>query len=815
MPKKKQPKIATSKANIDSYKHKDKRKNIPTQELSHYTSRDVPPKTIYKYDPSLDPQLVWAGKEEHQKINVDSVPLYIQEKVSPEAIINRLKNDDESGGSQLDLFGESADRVFEDMVDFYHHDDNWTNRMILGDSLEVMNSLIEKEGMRGKVQCVYIDPPYGVKFGSNWQVSTKKKVVKDGMDDNYTRQPEQIKAFRDTWEIGVHSYLTYLRDRLLLTRDLMTESGSCFVQISDENVHLVRSLMDEIFGSENFISQIRFFRAGAQTSKFVADSGDYILWYARNKIKTKFRNLYVDDGGWVERSAQKYFEFPDGKIISAKKINKIDTGGAKIFTTNKLESASYSDAAQFDVEFDGRIFQPKRGWSTNSQGIERLRTANRLIATGNTLRWKVYADDFPLSIINNNWLDTSIGFGAEDKIYVVQTTQKVIKRCLLMTSDPGDIVLDPTCGSGSTAYVAEQWGRRWITIDTSRVALALARTRLMTAKFPYYKLRNRQNIREGFEYKIVPHVSLKSLVNDLPPTGELLFDQAKENKDVIRVSGPFTVESLSPHRVSDLNEILSSKDFVHKVIDNLSKFGYQTGIKNERLEFDNLDLITDQEGALQARGEYKENEEVKQAAVAIGPEYGSVDDDMVRASVKQASKYYDLLIVAGTSFEGSAFTEDKNPFGIRVVKVKINPDLSMGDLLKKTGSGNLFLAFGEPDIQLHEEKEGNKSVEIKGVDVYDATKGIIRSGDSNEIACWFIDTNYNDEAFFVTHAYFTGVDKPFEKLKKALRAEIDEEAWETLYTTRSRPFSVPETGKIAVKVINHYGDEVMKIIEVS
>ncbi|MBU1089298.1 site-specific DNA-methyltransferase, partial [Patescibacteria group bacterium] len=762
------------------------------------------------------PQLNWAGKKEQgEELAVPTVPIYVQEKISPEAIIARLKLGAEEN-PQMMLFGETAAEQFGKAVDFYKHEDNWQNRMILGDSLLVMNSLLEKEGMRGKVQTIYIDPPYGIKFGSNWQVSTRKRNVADNKITDFVRQPEQVKAFRDTWELGIHSYLSYLRDRLITARELLTESGSCFVQINDENVHHVREIMDEVFGSENFLSQIKFFRAGAQTAKALANSGDYIIWYGKDKQQAKFRELYINDGGWVERAPQKYCELPNGEIISLREADREDLHEAKIFSTNKLESASFSEASQFSIEFKEKKYFPKRGWSTTPQGIERLRLKGRLIATGNTLRWKVFTDDFPFSTINNNWLDTSTGFGAEDKIYVVQTTTKVIQRCLLMTTDPGDIVLDPTCGSGTTAFVAEQWGRRWITVDTSRVSLALARTRLMTAKFPYYKLKDENSISAGFEYKIVPHVTLKSLANDEPAGQEVLYDQPLENKDIVRVAGPLTVESLSPHRVSDAQEMLSSERFVETVVSNLLKSGVQTGEKGARVEFVNLDILPSGP-EVQAIGEYKTDKGLKKVAVSIGPEFGSIDDDFVRDAAAIAAKFADLLVVCATSFEAAAFAEPSQINGLQVMKVKINPDLSMGDLLKKTGSGNLFIAFGEPDIKVKEAKEG-VTVEVVGVDIYDPVKSEIRSSGSgdpeHEIAAWFIDTNYNGEAFFVTHAYFLGADKPYEKLKKALKADINEDAWDELYSTTSRPFPKPKTGKIAVKVINHFGDEVMKIVEV-
>ncbi|MBP9759778.1 MAG: site-specific DNA-methyltransferase [Candidatus Pacebacteria bacterium] len=834
MPRRKIPKAAASKANIDSYKHQDTRKNIPTQELSHLRKEKLSRKE-YRYDPSLDPQLIWAGKavdpdllaslkekgaDERDTFSVDTVPLYIQEKISSEAIINRLKSDTDEAGVMNTLWGEGAEQTFGEMVDFYKHEDNWANRMILGDSLQAMNSLLEKEQMRGKVQMVYIDPPYGIKFGSNWQVSTRKRDVKDGKDEEYVRQPEQIKAFRDTWELGIHSYLAYLRDRLITARELLTESGSCFVQISDENVHLVRNMMDEVFGSENFICQIVYVKTSGLAQNYLPRKTDYIIWYGKNKEAVKYRQLHTSKV-ISELKSYSHLELENGtmrKLLKSEIENvKSIPEGSRIFAPSNTTSEGNPSVS---LELEGKTFTTphNRGWKTSIKGMRRLYEIGRLMVSGNTLNYKRYADDFPVSSVTNVWDDVPMGLGFGDKIYVVQTAELAIRRCILMTTDPGDIVLDPTCGSGTTAYVAEQWGRRWISTDTSRVALALARTRLMTAKYPWYKLKNAHNIKEGFEYKTVPHVTLKSLANDEEPEQEVLFDQPFESKEVVRVSGPFTVESLSPHRVTDGDRVQTTQDYVHTVVDNMRAVGVQTGEKGKRIEFESLDVSPSIAGNIHATGDYKEGDTLKRVAVCVGPEYGSVDDDLIREAVKEAAKYYDLLIVAGPSFEGSAFVEEKNPFDLQVVKVKVAPDLSMGELLKKPRSGenvNLFVAFGEPDVEVRGAKDGKITVEVKGVDVYDPTTGELRSQDTDDIACWFIDTNYNEEAFFVTHAYFTGAQKPYEKLKKALKAEIDEDLWEELYTTTSRPFRTPTTGKIAVKVINHYGDEVMKVINVT
>lgn len=827
MPRGKKTTAPTEAAAVDAYKHSDKRVRIPTQEQSvRLSAREKQPvKKTYKYDPSLDPQLTWSGKEEQgAEFGVSTVPIYVQEKIAPEAIVARLKQRalEDAEGVQTTLFGETAQEQFDKAVDFYKHEDNWQNRMILGDSLLVMNSLLEKEGLRGKVQTIYIDPPYGIKFGSNWQVSTRKRDVKDNKIEDFVRQPEQVKAFRDTWELGIHSYLSYLRDRLIAARELLTDSGSCFVQINDENLHVVRNIMDEVFGSANFVSQIFFQTTRGFESQALSRIGDYVVWYARNKDVLKFRPIYEEIKAEEGEGSYNWIMLPDGTSRSLSKKELADSSlipdGARRYQPSDFQSSGETkgDTA---FEYKGKKYLPNPGkhWKTNVAGMYRLAELNRVHVAQNSIRYVRYFDDFPFRPINNIWMNLNSGNFLDDKIYVVQTNIKIVQRCLLMTTDPGDLVLDPTCGSGTTAYVAEQWGRRWITTDTSRVALALARTRLMTARFPYYKLKDaaHKEVRMGFECKTVPHITLKSIANNEPADEEVLYDQPYEQKDIVRVTGPFTVESLSPHRVSDTQEMLSSERFIETVVSNLLKAGVQTGDKSARLEFVNLDIIPSGP-EVQAVGEYNTADGLKKVAIAIGPEFGSIDDDFVRDAARIAKKFAELLVVAGTAFEASAFSETSVE-GLQVMKVKINPDLSMGDLLKKTGSGNLFLAFGEPDVDVKEKKDG-VVVEIKGVDVYDPVKSEIRSSGSgdpeHDIAAWFIDTNYNGEAFFVTHAYFLGADKPYEKLKKALKADINEEVWDELYSTTSRPFAKPKSGKIAVKVINHYGDEVMKIIEI-
>lgn len=854
---------------VEATRHQDTRVNIPTEELRDFVAEDekTPQAMLYPRDPSLDPQLVWKGKDEQDRadLSVPVVPIYIQEKIHPQAIINDLPRKVNQGPQQLSMFADfnGLPEEFDQKIDFYNHEGHWQNRMILGDSLLVMTSLAEKERLKGRVQCIYLDPPYGIKFGSNWQVSTRKRDVRDGRAEDATRQPEQVRAFRDTWKLGIHSYLSYLRDRLEVAKELLTETGSIFVQIGDENVHLVRCVLDEVFGVENFISIIPFRKKTMPLgASFLERMDDFLIWYGKDINATKYRQLYIsqdvsNDFHWS------LYETKSGERKKQENGNKL-TEFDKVFRLVSMWPPSYSASAVFPVEYLGKKWLPPIGqcWPTNIDGIKKLIHAKRLMPEGNYLRYILYLEDYGLIKLTSNWQDTT---GARDATYVVQTNTKVIERCILMTTDPGDLVLDPTCGSGTTAYVAEQWGRRWITCDTSRVALALARTRLMSAKYPYYlladspegqqkesELNNQppskeptsRDIRKGFVYKRVPHITLKSIANNPDikegmtraqidaaiarhAESETLFDQPYEDKKALRVSGPFTVESLSPHRVlpaadEDMDGTVSEReaqkqqDFTAMILENLLKAGVQNTMKNERLKFDRLEPHT---GAyIQAAGEYTEKDgSVKRAAISIGPEHGTVGPTQVKEAAKEAVQGvgFDLLIICGFAFDPHVSEEAKRYGRLTVLPARMNPDLAMGDeLLKKTGAGNLFMVFGEPDLQIHRQKDGQLVAEIRGVDIYDPTTGEIRSNDTKDIACWFIDTDYNGESFFVRHAYFTGGGEPYDKLKRALRADIDEAAWSSLYSTKSRPFPTPTSGKIAVKVINHYGDEVLKVFGV-
>jgi len=762
-----------------------------------------------------------------------------------------------------------------------------------------------------------MDPPYGIKFGSNWQSRLQKRNVKDGSASDLSREPEQIKAFRDTWKLGIHSYLSYLRDRFLVARNLLTDSGSLFVQISEENIHLVRCVLDEVFGSENFVSQITFAKTSGFQAKTLSRSADYLLWYSSNGESVKFREVLQDDEK-PEASGYRYYRSDYGSVVE----KGSETEDSKIFKPDNILSQG-APSIDLKVEFQGKTYRPNTGsvWKTHLEGMARLKKAARIYQSRNSIQYIRFADDYAKKRFTHVWTDTITGQFTEEKVYVVQTSTKVIERCMLMTTDPGDLVLDPTCGSGTTAHVAEQWGRRWITIDTSRVSIALARMRLMTARYPFYLLsdspeghqkeaeispaptenflsarqtRFGNDLRHGFVYQRVPHITLKSIANneeideiysrwqevleplrekinqtagthdeewemplpmEMDPTQsgyngwlsqwwqarrqrqqeidasiarradvELLYDQPYEDRKKIRVCGPFTVESLSPHRVlsTEIERPESEREaerlegggkFEQTILENLRVSGVQNTRRNERLNFTSLDTFTGT--YLQASGTYLENEETKRVTICIGPEHGTVTPALVREAAKEAMQGigFDLLVVLGFAFDPHISEEAKEYGKLKVFPARINPDLMMGDLLKKTKAANLFTAYGEPDIDLI--KQGDKLVvKLKGVDIFDPTTGEIRSSKPNEIACWFIDDDYNGESFFVRQAYFTGWDEPYEKLRRALRAEVDESAWESIYREESIPFEPPKDGRIAVKVINDYGDEVLKVFNV-
>ncbi len=949
------------------------RLNIPTAEFESVMREEdkTPVQLAYeRRNRDLDPQLVWRGKEEQDgsDLMVQAPPLYIQEKVHPKVIIDDLKREakrrtDETAPPPLDLFADfNGLKDKEAATEFYQHDQHWSNRMISGDSLSVMASLAEREGLRGKVQCIYFDPPYGIKFNSNFQWSTTSRDVKDGAKDQITREPEQVRAFRDTWRDGIHSYLTYLRDRLTVARDLLHESGSIFVQIGDENVHRVRAVMDEVFGEANFLSLIVVWKTSSQTASALPSTCDYIIWFARNKEKLKFRPMFVEkDFDDPSTSAGEYKSFWQGfgDYLTDKQSTEADRNTLRRFRPSPTTSQSGSETTRFAFPFEGGEFRPgPGGWKSNRVGFDRLTKSDRMMSRLKSVSYVRFLEDFPVVPIAELWTDVRWGFDASLKRYVVETNPRVIQRCIQMTTDPGDLVLDPTCGSGTTATVAEQWGRRWITIDTSRVAIALARSRLMGARYPYYLLADspegqrkegevtrappkttptRGDIRHGFVYERVPHITLKSIANNTeidviwdkrqpaveearaalnaaltghaapftvetggragakidftlasevtlpsgesapaggfmeweipreapgswPPAAkaalvqfweariarqkeidasiaakaefEYLYDKPYDDKARIRVAGPFTVESLSPHRtlavdwndeLVDLLEAAEGKrkavdkgdvasDFAQMILENLKVAGVQQAHKEDRISF--TSLIGWPGDHICAEGTFMEGDRQRRAGIFIGPEFGTVPRaDLVAAAKECGDAGFDVLIACAFNYDARSAEFDR--LGrVPVLKARMNPDLHMGADLKATGAGNLFVIFGEPDIKIEEAGDGLIRVKVFGVDVFKPQTGEVVSEGTEGIALWMLDTDYNEESFFVRHAYFLGANDPYKALKKTLKAEIDQGAWDSLYSDTSRPFAKPTSGRIAVKVINHLGDEVMKVFGV-
>ena len=1009
---------------LQNYRHSyARRRNIPTSEnQALLPDDDRALRTLrYRRNTDLDPQLVWRSKDfDADLLEVATPPIYVQEKIQPRAIIEdlrRLTNDRRADAvPQEDLFRDfNGLSEGEARTEFYAHDQNWSNRMILGDSLLVMASLAEREALRGQVQTIYFDPPYGMKFSSNWQPSVRDRDSNTQTDRVASREVDVIRAFRDTWRDGISSYLSYLRDRFIASLDLLSPSGSIFVQISTDNAHLVASVLDEVFRRENQIAVIPFRKKTMPFgTNYIEQMADVILWYSKSKYDTKgrptakyrplFRSLSEEPD-----SNFRYLETEYGqrRALSRSERDKWDSTAGSLYRLKSLEPSGPMESGRFRPVFQGTVFDhPRNGYAVPPEGMSRLIKAERIESLGRYLNYVLFKRDTGnLTTLTAPWFDTA---GPSDKTYVVQTSRSVVERCMLMTTDPGDLVLDPTCGSGTTAYVAEQWGRRWITIDTSRVALTLARARLMGAKYDYYHLKDSedgarkegevtgkppvegpfgQNIRHGFVYERAPHVTLKSIANNqeidviwerwqktleplreklnqalgrgadspsprspdvsgllvkdaevgntrlragegreggkmqaagphpspsptpprkgegLPPWQEweipreagvawpvaareahaawwearrarqkeiddsiarnadveYLYDRPYKARGVVRVAGPFTVESLSPHRVLPLGEdpylmeLLAAEsvpspsagegqgggkdagrgdlpptpalprkgggsseqtDFAEVVYENLKAAGVQNTKKGETLKFEWLRPFASRSGLIQFEGRYLEKGESKRAAVSIGPEYDTVGYELVRRAAREAADLFDTLIVCGFAFAPEVDDTRLNFGALTVLKARMNQDLRMGDKLKATGAGNLFVVFGEPDIVIHERHGDMLQMEIRGMDIFDPTTGEVRSSGGkdlmNDVAAWFVDHDYDEESFFVRQAYFVG-DDPYDALKRALKAEIDDTAWAELNSTISRPFPRPKRGLICVKVINHFGDEVQKV----
>ncbi|MDZ7851647.1 MAG: site-specific DNA-methyltransferase [Halomonas sp.] len=989
-------------AQVLSYRYDEKRKNNPHVGMVDTASDGVEEKTEWAYDPHLDPELQfdssatraqvetliddalasgdqaqmkaaleelkrlqspylqWSGKAERTSFEVDTVSLHVHERIDPATILaavqKRLR--DSKGKSspafQSDLFHAPFENLpLREAIDFYKHERDWANRLIAGDSLLVMNSMLQKEGMAGQVQMIYIDPPYGIKYGSNFQPFTHKRDVKDRKDEDLTQEPEMIKAFRDTWELGIHSYLTYLRDRLLLAKELLSDSGSVFVQISDENLHHVRELMDEILGKENFISIVSFRKTTGQAGNFLPDTNDYLVWFAKEKSQAKFNQLHLkrDGYGWVNYNFIKDQKGCYRKLTSqeSRQPEKAVAEGGVIYRRSPLTSASSSESTLVEFQFEGMVFSPgKGGWKTNGAGLEKLLKAGRCEYYGTTLSYRRFTTDFPYFPHSNSWIDTASGGYGADKVYVVQTNEKVIERCLLMTTDPGDLVLDPTCGSGTTAYVAEKWGRRWVTCDTSRVAVTLAKQRLMTASYDYYELKYPQEgLGGGFIYKTVPHITLKSIANnpeideiyerdhpaieralaelnqslqdqsrkgepitftvseggrkgdkvdfsapdsktvtlpsdetaqvnallewevpfDFPEEWpeaakprfeafhaarqtmqrrmdesianhagqEVLYDQPQVSKDKLRITGPFTVEAVPFATVLGLDEAEQPKEADVAVArsgatsrhaqwrDELLKAGIR-GKGGQHLKLMDLETLpgakylhavgTVAGSSHDAQSASKWGERV---AVSFGPEYAALEQRQVEIAKNEAGDLFPLpklLVFCAFTFDPEAAKDIDSIRGIQALRVQMNTDLLTEDLKKNSRSNESFWLMGQPDVEIHELKDGKLQVEVHGFDYFDTKTGELKSGGKRDIAVWELDTDYDDRSLYPRQVFFpmAGKQDGWYKLKKDIRAELNEELLDRFHGTKSLPFAPGDNRCLAVKIVDNRGIESLKVV---
>lgn len=930
-----------------SYRHSDKRKNNPHVGMVDTASDGVEGQTAWAYDPHIDPTLNfdtarasiekliddalasgdeavmrqaleqlkrmqssylnWTGKAERTSFEVDTVSLHVHERIDPATILAAVQQRMKGGKGQRsaqfqpDLFAAPFENLpLREAIDFYKHERDWANRLIAGDSLLVMNSLLQKESMAGQVQMIYIDPPYGIEYRSNFQPFTNKRDVKDRKDEDLTQEPEMIKAFRDTWEMGIHSYLSYLRDRLLLVKELLSNSGSVFVQISDKNIHRAKMILDEVFGAENFVSCINFQTMTPLESGHLETVFDYLVWYAKDIRCLKYRNLYRDKS--LEGNSE--FKFvstsPGYRELTSEK-EKVEYQNL-VFKRSVLESSGFTESCMFDFSFQGAEFTPRGGksWRTNPNGMRRLFRADRLFVLGSKLYFKLFFHDFSKMSLLNTWTDTVAGYG-ETKTYVVQTHPKVIERCILMTTDPGDLVLDPTCGSGTTAFVAEKWGRRWITTDTSRVSVTLAKQRLMTASYDYYDLKYpHEGLKGGFVYKTVPHVMLKSIANNpeideiyewmhpaieealealnqsLSRTGEglkewevpfdfpedwpeaarspfdtfhtarqamqkkmdtsiaahadheILYDQPQVSKNRLRITGPFTVEAVPFPTVLGLDEAEQPTNADASVArsgetarqgqwrDELLKSGIR-GKGGQKLQLADLEPIPEKK-YIHAVGTVAETGE--RVAVSFGPQHAALEQRQVEIAMREAGELFPLpkmLVFCAFTFDPEAAKDIDNIKGITALKAQMNTDLLTEDLKKARTSNESFWLMGQPDVEIHRLKNGQYQVEVHGFDYFDTKTGELKSGGKHNIAVWSLDTDYDDRSLFPRQVFLpmSGVKDGWNKLKKEIKAELNEGLLAQFRGTKSLPFEPGENQRIAVKIVDDRGIESLKVMDIT
>ena len=867
-----------SKRPIESYDHRDKERlnNPPVGLVTPETDRDVGHRT-YVYDPHLDPELQWAGKAEYTSFDVPSVSLHVHERIDPRSIIEVARESNGDGdsiqGSLFELPEENP--PVRSAIEFYRHRHNWSNRLVAGDSLLVMNSLLEKEGMAGKFQMIYIDPPYGIRYGSNFQPFVDRRVVRDGRDEDLTQEPETIKAFRDTWELGIHSYLSYLRDRLLLARDLLSESGSVFVQIGDENIHFVRVLLDEVFGNSNFHSQITFKKTLPLGSSGLAGISDYLLWYAKDKKNVKYRQLF-EDKAIGENTGYRWVQFSDGTRRRMKaderKNPSILRSGVRPFFTSALASSGYTPSCMYDFEFEGKLFKcGNKSWRTHADGMKQLIVAGRIMAPGALPTFVQFHDDFPVQPLHNLWNDTH---GATNMTYAVQTSVKVIQRCVLMTTDPGDLVFDPTCGSGTTAYVAEQWGRRWITCDTSRVAIALAKQRLMTALYDFYELAHpEEGVGSGFKYKNVPHVTLGSIANNPDITEnmsqeeidaaiarfapqEALYDKPLVDVGKRRVTGPFSVEAVPAPAVKTLDDVelthaIPADNSVSRSGETLRQSEWReemlkTGIRGKSGQFIRFarleplpvcsylhadgEILPSEDGVSTIRDPGPSNTSrpgpsntSRRVLVSFGPEHAPLEQRQVNQALQEAQTLVPtprLIIFAAFQFDPEASKDIDETYwpGIALLKTQMNADLLTGDLKRKRASNESYWLIGQPDVQIQTELEGKDAgklrVSVLGFDYYNTVTGDVESGGKDNIAMWMLDPSYDGRSLYPRQVFFpmAGSNGGWAPLSRDLKAELDVNLMEAFRGTVSLPFEPGGNRRIAVKIIDDRGIESLKVI---
>ena len=833
----KQKKTNSTQKPIEQYEHKDKDRlnNPPVGLVDAHTDNGGYKKKTYEYDPHLDPQLQWAGKAEHTSFEVPTVSLHVHERIDPRRIIESVKKEEDSS-PQMSLFEEQK-KPLREAIEFYKHRENWSNRLIAGDSTLVMNSLLEKEGMGGKVQMIYFDPPYGIKYGSNFMPFVNKKNVDDGKDDDLTAEPEMIKAFRDTWELGIHSYLTYIRDRLLLAKELLTEDGSVFLQINDNNLHLVKAIMDEVFGYDNCVNIIPFKKRASFLSRFgkgLFELFDYIIWYAKDIEKVKVNPLYTQANRDEQLKGEfRYFEDERGiRNLTDADIQNPQLDLSKVFRTHSGSKKSNSPRNTEPIEINGKHLSPPNGheWKADADGMRRLVQLNRLVGNSPSRPYKIFYTDFPYQLLNNLWADT---LAEQFPIYAVQTDELPIQRCMLLTTMPGDLVMDITCGSGTTAYVAEQWGRRWITCDTSRIALTLAKQRLLTANFDYFELAYpNEGVGSGFKYKSAKRIKLETLAKNLSPEEIQFIDQPISNSRKQRVTGPFTVEAV-PAPVAR-----SFDDFNLEIGDNaesyVSRTGetlrqdewrselFRTGVRakgGNLIEFSRVEPLLGSK-YLQAEAETKEDNP-KRVVVCFGPEHAPLEQRMVELALDEARTLKpkpDIILFCAFHFDPEARKdiEETNWPGMTLLEAQMNADLLTEDLKKKRSSNESFWLIGQPDVSVKQittgEDSGKITVEVLGFDYYNPKSGSVDSGGKGDIAMWMLDHDYDGRSLLPSQVFFpmAGAKEGWATLAKNLKAEIDDDKIEAFNGTVSLPFK--PGNNIAVKIIDARGIESLKII---